>query len=309
MSVPVIITLTNTGPSVTGPFSIYCLQFGILYNPPLITGITKAQLLAGYYIVSPTGCDGLRVMSNGVDCTNYIDFEVSITTSTTTSSTTTSSTTTTTTSNPDCVLIYFYNEGPALNDIFWEDCDTGIITSTTIEVGECYTQLGISGSGSGEAGILVNEDGCAVANLTVRYKVCTDDLFNEYGVFEFQLDNILANPLTLETSIGDIEALAVTDGISGSVAVPILPVTINPGQTLVSVLATITGPSVPSSSQVEFTGTDIIYNLIVYGSGAGSTWTMPNGQVVNYFSDPSVSVTFTPDPSTACITTTTTTIP
>lgn len=143
MSVPVIITLTTTGPSVTGPFSIYCMQGATQTQPPLVTGVTKAQLLAGYYMVAPTGCTGLRVFSNGVECTNYIDFVITTTTSTTSTTTTsttttstttsTSTTTTTTTCPPEQFLMEFNgitsvtmqitSTGPF--SIFWDASDPG----------------------------------------------------------------------------------------------------------------------------------------------------------------------------------------
>lgn len=132
MSVPVIITLTTTGPSVTGPFSIYCMQGATQTQPPLVTGVTKAQLLAGYYMVAPTGCTGLRVFSNGVECTNYIDFAITTTTSTT-STTTTSTTTTTTTCAPEEFFMEFNGITSVTMQItstepfsiFWDASDPG----------------------------------------------------------------------------------------------------------------------------------------------------------------------------------------
>jgi hypothetical protein len=97
MSVLVRIKLTNIGPSITGPFSLYCVAFGVPETPPIVPSITLQQLTSptGYQILLPTGCNTIRLVSNGVDCTNYIEWEV-VPVSTTSTTTTSSSTTTTT---------------------------------------------------------------------------------------------------------------------------------------------------------------------------------------------------------------------
>lgn len=91
------VKITITAGTSTGPFKIY----GDLDNfaTPIITGLTRAQLVAGYTATVPDGTTIVRVMSYGV-CFKEVDLTISgpiITTTTTTSS---SSTTTTTTIAP-----------------------------------------------------------------------------------------------------------------------------------------------------------------------------------------------------------------
>jgi hypothetical protein len=92
-----IITLTTAGTG-TGPFDLYSDVDG--YVTPFETGVSKFALTSGYTTSLVTnGTTIIRVQSNSVGCTNYIDLPVSGITTTTTTSTTTS-TTTTTTANP-----------------------------------------------------------------------------------------------------------------------------------------------------------------------------------------------------------------
>lgn len=91
----VFITFTSIGADA-GPFNLYSNVDG--YTSPFATGVTKAQLLAGYPSSAvPNGTTIIRAMSSGV-CTNFVDLTiVPIPTTTTTSSTTIAPTTTTST--------------------------------------------------------------------------------------------------------------------------------------------------------------------------------------------------------------------
>lgn len=100
----VLITLTTAGPD-TGPFDLYCVDsLGNIIGPPFENNVPKAALVAGYVsILVPDACEIIRVKSDNLLCTNYIDLTLPTTTTTTsttsTSTTSTSSTTTTTTLN------------------------------------------------------------------------------------------------------------------------------------------------------------------------------------------------------------------
>jgi hypothetical protein len=89
----ILVTLTAAGTSTT----LFNLYSNLDYVTPLVTGITKAALLAGYSLNSvPDSATSIRVTATGV-CTNSIDIPISGLTTTSTSSTSTSSTTSTTT--------------------------------------------------------------------------------------------------------------------------------------------------------------------------------------------------------------------
>ncbi len=95
----ILVTLTSAGTSTT----LFNLYSNLNYVTPLATGITRATLLAGYFLNSvPDSATSIRVTGTGV-CTNSIDIAISGLTTTTststssTSSTSTSSTTSTTT--------------------------------------------------------------------------------------------------------------------------------------------------------------------------------------------------------------------
>jgi hypothetical protein len=96
----VLITLTLAGAD-TGPFNIYSDSDG--YTTPLVTGVAKSALLAGYSLAGvPNDATIIRVASIDA-CNNYIDMLISntsTTTTTTSTSTSTSTTTTTTTAIP-----------------------------------------------------------------------------------------------------------------------------------------------------------------------------------------------------------------
>jgi hypothetical protein len=95
MAQTALITLTTAGAD-TGPFDLYSDIDG--YSVPFETGVSKVSLVAGYTsTLIPNGATIVRVKSDNVLCTNYIDLYLVPTTTTTTSSTSTSSTTTTTT--------------------------------------------------------------------------------------------------------------------------------------------------------------------------------------------------------------------
>ena len=97
----VLITLGIAGTD-SGPFDLYSNNDG--YTSAFESGVSKAALLAGYpSSLVPDYTVVIRVRSNNLSCTNYVDIPVieSPTTTTTSSSSTTttssSSTTTTTT--------------------------------------------------------------------------------------------------------------------------------------------------------------------------------------------------------------------
>lgn len=85
------ILITITAGASTGPFKIY----GNLNNfaTPIVSGLTRAQLTAGYTLTVPDGTTIVRVMSYGT-CFKEIDLTISGPIITTTTSSTTSTTTT-----------------------------------------------------------------------------------------------------------------------------------------------------------------------------------------------------------------------
>ena len=91
----VLVTLSAAGTNTT----LFNLYSNIDYNNALATNITKANLLAGYNLLSvPNNATTIRVKATGA-CTNSVDLTISnITTSSTSSTSTTSSTTLPTTS-------------------------------------------------------------------------------------------------------------------------------------------------------------------------------------------------------------------
>jgi hypothetical protein len=114
MAQTALITLTTAGAD-TGPFDLYSDVDG--YSVPFETGVSKASLVAGYTsTLIPNGATIVRVKSDNVLCTNYIDLYLVPTTTTTTSSTSTSSTTTTTTSQDlvDVVLYARHDPGASI---------------------------------------------------------------------------------------------------------------------------------------------------------------------------------------------------
>jgi hypothetical protein len=70
---PITIILTTAGDNA-GPFDIYSDATG--YTCPLVTGVSRASLLAGYIIYNvPDNATSIRIQSTGV-CTNYIDIPI-----------------------------------------------------------------------------------------------------------------------------------------------------------------------------------------------------------------------------------------
>lgn len=78
----VLITLTIAGTD-TGPFNLYSDVDGFV--SAFETGVSKANLLAGYVsVLVPNGTNVIRIRSNSIYCTNYIDINIVLTTTTTT---------------------------------------------------------------------------------------------------------------------------------------------------------------------------------------------------------------------------------
>ena len=89
----VLVTLSLAGTD-TGPFNLYSNVDG--YTTPIVTGITRAALLAGYNLTGvPDAATIIRAKSTGT-CTNYIDMSIIGGTTTTTSSTSSTTSTSTT---------------------------------------------------------------------------------------------------------------------------------------------------------------------------------------------------------------------
>ena len=78
----VLITLTTAGTD-SGPFDLYSDLDG--YLSAFESGVDKVDLEAGYASSSvPDYTNTIRVKSNGVYCTNFVNIPVGTTTSTTT---------------------------------------------------------------------------------------------------------------------------------------------------------------------------------------------------------------------------------
>jgi len=81
----VLITLTTAG-SDSGPFDLYSNLDG--YTSAFESGVSKAALLAGYSsALVPDYTTTIRIKSNGVLCTNYVDINVNLLPTTTTTTT------------------------------------------------------------------------------------------------------------------------------------------------------------------------------------------------------------------------------
>ena len=140
----VLITLTLAGAD-TGPFNIYSDSDG--YTTPLVTGVSKSALLAGYSLAGvPNDATIIRVTSTAT-CTNSIDMLIANVTTTTTTSTTsttttvTPTTTTTTTPTPGCQQINLYpNNSTAcahLGSLTLFDTDNALTPTRLWLLGEC----------------------------------------------------------------------------------------------------------------------------------------------------------------------------
>ena len=103
MAQTIIITVNTIGPG-TGPFNIYSLDNTGVVTGPFETGVTRAQLLAGFVSTNvPNDAVTIRVVSLGIDCPLSLDIFLNIITTTTTTTLepiTTSTTTSTTTLEP-----------------------------------------------------------------------------------------------------------------------------------------------------------------------------------------------------------------
>ena len=113
MAQTVIITVNTIGPG-TGPFKIYSLNNAGVVSGPFETGVTRAQLLAGFVSTNvPDDAVTIRVVSNAADCPISLDIYLNIITTTTTvppttTSTTSTSTTTSTTSTSTTTTVQLF---------------------------------------------------------------------------------------------------------------------------------------------------------------------------------------------------------
>jgi len=74
MAFSATITLAAAG-SDTGPFNLYSNVDS--YATPFETGVSKSSLLAGYVSsLVPNSTSTVRVKSNSINCTNYVDMAV-----------------------------------------------------------------------------------------------------------------------------------------------------------------------------------------------------------------------------------------
>ena len=76
-----VITLAAAGAD-TGPVDLYSDDDS--YAVAFETGVSKANLLAGYYTFVPNAATVVRVKSASALCTNFVDMEITSTTTTTT---------------------------------------------------------------------------------------------------------------------------------------------------------------------------------------------------------------------------------
>ncbi len=181
MAQTVLITLTTAGAD-TGPFNLYSNIDG--YVAPFETAVSKSLLTAGYLsTVVPDGATTIRVKSQSVFCTNYIDlyFGEATTTTTTssTSSSTSSTTTTTTTEAPETitidvcggvqadvsgnVVVYAYSSGVVDTNISvnvtWTASDLSTISGTvTILTGDTCGTVTLTGADPNETGANITID-------------------------------------------------------------------------------------------------------------------------------------------------------
>lgn len=170
MAQTALITLTTAGAD-TGPFDLYSDIDG--YSVPFETGVSKVSLVAGYTsTLIPNGATIVRVKSDNVLCTNYIDLYLVPTTTTTTSSTSTtttstsSTTTTTTTAIPETVSIDACGSqqaDPSGNIVIYVYASVPV--ATTLTVGVTWTAADTS-TVSGTVTILAGET-CGTTTLVV----------------------------------------------------------------------------------------------------------------------------------------------
>ena len=75
MSIPITVTLTSVGTD-TGPFDLYSNTDG--FTTAFVSGINKNDLLSGYFTnIAPDNTTIVRVKSNNVNCTSYVDIVIS----------------------------------------------------------------------------------------------------------------------------------------------------------------------------------------------------------------------------------------
>lgn len=166
MAITVTITLTTAGAD-TGPFSLYSNIDG--YLVAFETGVPKASLEAGYLTsLVPDSTETIRVLSESVLCTNYVNLVIGGTPPTTTTTTTVEPTTTTTTTTcaltPDslavgndletmceeaCGTLYTGGEVIADGSLIYVDCDftplTGYSYIRDCDTGEIFNLNPING--------------------------------------------------------------------------------------------------------------------------------------------------------------------
>lgn len=173
----VLVTLTTPGAD-TGPFNLYS---SIDLINPLVTGISRAALIAGYTLNSvPDAATYVRVTSTGA-CTNSLNINITNPVSPTTTTTTTiagtttttttsgggpTTTTTTTTSVPVTCTLYQNNEVNDVTGVNYTSCAGDVIvgailygTDTGGGVGQtiCAQDGTLGGSG---ASYLTNVGSC-----------------------------------------------------------------------------------------------------------------------------------------------------
>jgi hypothetical protein len=138
----VIVTLTSPGAD-TGPFNLFS---NIDLINPLVTGVAKSLLVAGYTLNSvPDTATSIIVRSTGT-CTNELSLTITTPTTTTTSTTLTSTTTTSTTAIPTTTTTttsILYTQYTLCTDVNvkYYIVGTGVGSSATI-AGDCYQIAG-----------------------------------------------------------------------------------------------------------------------------------------------------------------------
>lgn len=144
-----------------------------------------------------------------------------------------------------------------------------------------------------------------IVDLTVEYEGCSNggDLS---GRFIFRLSNPLGDNLTINESTLSFQnnlPLTVQENSTKYTATPILPITLTAG-TLTGITMATTPNDFPYYTS-KFISADIKYNNLLYTGG--TQWTMPNGQIVQWFTanNPQLNVDFEPDygyDNTFCLT-------
>jgi hypothetical protein len=183
MAQSVLVTLTTAGVD-SGPFSLYSDADG--YAVPIVTGVSKAALLAGYLVSVPDLATIVKVLSTGV-CTNFDLIPISATSTSTTTSTSTSTSTSTTTSTTTST-------------------STSTSTSTTTSTTTSYCQSIGAGTGcfnwnftADTGGAIVQWTNCSGVNQSVALSG------GESGsacLCDGQTPNVISGSLSLITQVG-----------------------------------------------------------------------------------------------------------